>query len=94
MKKTVSPLFIFAILIIASSCKKPCYQCQAYYFAAAHIDTFYDLGQMKFDTFGGQSSGLGPDFTTCSKVQGYYYDSYVQPYSPNPDTLVYCLTMH
>jgi hypothetical protein len=90
MKKTPIILFPIAILIAATSCKKPCYTCDVYIMAASRIDTFYTYGQVRYDTSEGFLSG-GSKFTTCETNASYYYGNYTQPYfDAHKDTIIDC----
>jgi len=89
MKKTFLYLCISILLLIAGGCKKPCYTCYATVLSAYLIDTFYNYGQIRYDTTGGETIG-GWTFTSCEVDSHYHYGNLVFPPTFKIDTVIDC----
>jgi hypothetical protein len=89
MKKAFLYLSILTLLLIAESCKKPCYTCWGYVFSAVRIDTFNYYGVVKYDTTGGGNDTVW-SFETCETNSKYTYGNLTFTPKPFIDTIINC----
>ena len=91
MKKILLYLPIPILLLIAGSCKKPCYTCYANILSPLQIDTIYYNGHVRYDTTGGVllNGGPGP-FIVCDIDSHYHYGNYTFNPIFRTDTVTVC----
>ena len=89
MKKALLSICILILFFVTTGCKKPCYTCYATVLSAYRIDTFYQYGQIRYDTTGGQTLASW-EFTSCAVNSLYHYGNLAFAPSFNIDTVIDC----